>query len=182
MLRRVENVQVFFAKKMFSSKGRVHVRVGSKQHQLLALWEQEFFNRVLADSAHYPVCFLSIGERNYWLFQNRWHWENENLTPDQVYALLAARDQRRQTSIQRAQSLVAIQGDPSPRKGGRTAIPDEVKQLVWARDGGSCRVCGSGNELQFDHIIPHSMGGSDSEYNLQILCGPCNRRKGASVV
>lgn len=146
----MEKSQVLLAKKMFSSKGPLHVRVGSKQNQLLALWEQEFFNRVLADSAHYPACFLSIGEQNYWLFQNRRHWENENLTPDQVYALLAARDQRRQTSIQRAQSLVAFQGDPSTRKGGQTAIPDEVKN--WSGHEMAIHAGPVGREMNYNSI------------------------------
>lgn len=64
----------------------------------------------------------------------------------------------------------------------RGQIPDDVKQLVWHRDGGRCRGCGSAGELQYDHVIPVSMGGGSTEDNLQILCGPCNRRKGASVV
>jgi 5-methylcytosine-specific restriction endonuclease McrA len=53
---------------------------------------------------------------------------------------------------------------------------------VWQRDRGQCRQCGANTELQFDHIIPLAKGGSTSEANLQILCGPCNRRKGASIV
>ena len=63
----------------------------------------------------------------------------------------------------------------------RGAIPDDVKHLVWQRDGGACRSCGATLELQFDHVIPVSMGGASTPENLQILCGPCNRRKGASL-
>jgi 5-methylcytosine-specific restriction endonuclease McrA len=60
-------------------------------------------------------------------------------------------------------------------------ISDDVKQLVWTRDGGRCRNCGSTVELQFDHVIPVSMGGNSEPDNLQILCGPCNRRKGPGI-
>jgi 5-methylcytosine-specific restriction endonuclease McrA len=70
----------------------------------------------------------------------------------------------------------------APLPNQRGAIPTDVKQLVCHRDRGSCRMCGSNNELQFDHIIPISAGGSSTETNLQILCGPCNRRKGAAIV
>ncbi len=38
------------------------------------------------------------------------------------------------------------------------------------------------DELQFDHLIPLAFGGATTEQNLQILCGPCDRRKGASII
>jgi 5-methylcytosine-specific restriction endonuclease McrA len=65
--------------------------------------------------------------------------------------------------------------------GARGHIPDDVKHLVWTRDQGRCRNCGATAELQFDHVIPVAMGGGSGPENLQVLCGPCNRRKGASV-
>lgn len=59
----------------------------------------------------------------------------------------------------------------------REPIPEEVRFQVWRRDQGKCCKCGSRENLEFDHIIPHSLGGSDTARNLQILCGPCNREK-----
>ncbi len=75
-----------------------------------------------------------------------------------------------------------MQHAPAPTIRG--AIPDDLKQYVWQRDRGRCRCrqCGSNIELQFDHLIPLAFGGATTEQNLQILCGPCNRRKGASIV
>lgn len=49
--------------------------------------------------------------------------------------------------------------------------------LGW-RDGFVCRGCGAEKLLTIDHIIPLSLGGSDAEDNLQILCVSCNGRKG----
>ncbi len=52
---------------------------------------------------------------------------------------------------------------------------------MWERDGGRCVACGTDFELQFDHVIPFAAGGGDTVENLQVLCGPCNRAKGATV-
>jgi HNH endonuclease/Bifunctional DNA primase/polymerase, N-terminal len=78
-----------------------------------------------------------------------------------------------------AEQIVAIGSEP--RSTQRTSIPDDVKHLVWIRDNGRCRRCGSANELQFDHIIPLALGGGDSAENVQVLCGPCNRLKSAGL-
>jgi len=65
---------------------------------------------------------------------------------------------------------------------GRTPIPDDVKAAVWNRDGGRCVRCGSNENIEFDHIIPFSKGGSSSFRNLQTLCEAFNRAKNASIV
>jgi hypothetical protein len=62
------------------------------------------------------------------------------------------------------------------------AIPQDVKIRVAARDRGRCRQCGSTTELHFDHVIPWSKGGANTVANIQLLCGPCNRRKGADDI
>ncbi len=63
-------------------------------------------------------------------------------------------------------------------RSGRHPIPDDVKLLVWARDGGVCVKCGSSSDLHFDHVIPVAKGGGDHAENIQLLCRSCNLSKG----
>ena len=60
-------------------------------------------------------------------------------------------------------------------------IPQSVKDAVWRRDQGKCTVCGSREDLEFDHIIPFSLGGSNTYRNIQVLCQNCNRSKAAQI-
>jgi hypothetical protein len=62
--------------------------------------------------------------------------------------------------------------------GGRPHVPDVVRLELWLRDGWSCRNCDARcGDLQVDHIIPLSRGGSEDLDNFQWLCGWCNRAK-----
>jgi HNH endonuclease len=73
---------------------------------------------------------------------------------------------------------------PVPAPVGERAkrsIPQDVKIAVSARDGGRCRQCGSTHQLHFDRVIPISRGGANTIANIQLLCGACNRAKGAKL-
>jgi len=179
MLRRAERVHVSHKPGAFTNKGPVTLQIGSKAYITIAKIHRNDYQRMLDYSAHHPICFGRVDDRTYWLFRNRWHWDNDGLTSEQVNALLVTRDQRNQAQINRATTMVAMQQAPVPTVRG--AIPEEMKHFIWTRDGGRCRQCGSNVELQFDHIIPIAYGGATTPENLQILCGPCNRRKGTSV-
>jgi hypothetical protein len=57
-------------------------------------------------------------------------------------------------------------------------IPTSVKLEVWKRDKGKCVICGSTDNLHFDHIIPYSKGGSSLvAENIQLLCARHNLEK-----
>ena len=60
-------------------------------------------------------------------------------------------------------------------------ITQEIQDKVWNRDGGKCVQCGSNENLEFDHIIPHSKGGANTYRNIQLLCEPCNRSKSNKI-
>ena len=63
----------------------------------------------------------------------------------------------------------------------REFISEEVKFEVWRRDEGKCVICGSNENLEFDHIIPFSKGGSNTTRNVQLLCETCNRKKSNQI-
>jgi hypothetical protein len=92
---------------------------------------------------------------------------------------IAAR-QRKDRKLAWAKGILSAQAQPSD-DGQRKPIPKEIRYAVFTRDGGRCVECGSNFELQFDHVIPLSMGGSSTIENLQVLCADCNLRKGASL-
>jgi 5-methylcytosine-specific restriction endonuclease McrA len=49
---------------------------------------------------------------------------------------------------------------------------------IWKRDKGRCVICGSHDNLHFDHIIPYSKGGSSLvAENIQLLCARHNLAK-----
>jgi len=64
---------------------------------------------------------------------------------------------------------------------GREPIPQDVIDAVWNRDGGQCVKCNSNQDLEYDHIIPLSKGGSNRYRNLQLLCVKCNRSKSDNI-
>lgn len=63
----------------------------------------------------------------------------------------------------------------------RPTIPQDVKDAVYRRDGGRCVICGSVDDLQYDHDIPFSKGGATNVENLQILCQKCNLKKSNKI-
>ena len=60
-------------------------------------------------------------------------------------------------------------------------IPIRVQREVWRRDQGKCQNCGSRKNLEYDHIIPFSEGGSNTVRNIELLCEECNRKKSNNI-
>ncbi|MBF0103144.1 MAG: HNH endonuclease, partial [Desulfobacterales bacterium] len=42
--------------------------------------------------------------------------------------------------------------------------------------------CGSRENLEYDHIIPVSKGGSNTARNIELLCEKCNREKSDKIM
>jgi 5-methylcytosine-specific restriction endonuclease McrA len=125
-----------------------------------------------------PIAVMSADGRQWWWYRDCFYWEDEDLGAHDVMALVLDRERRRQRKLDRAHAALRQEAEPGPR---RELIPVEVRKAVFDRDGGRCRNCDSNFDIQYDHIIPFSMGGSSTLQNLQILCAECNREKGASL-
>jgi hypothetical protein len=180
VIRRAKNASVEFKRAWgFLASGRLEIRLEGREFASGLTLED--FQELKEGQKLWPFRLGEIGERTYWYFQDCFYWEDDGLDADELYALLVSRQQRERGRIERAKAMVAMGMQPQDQAQRRDVIPDDVKQLVWLRDGGRCRHCGAQAELQFDHIIPFSMGGSSNPENLQILCGPCNRRKSAGL-
>lgn len=61
----------------------------------------------------------------------------------------------------------------------RASLWARLRAAVFIRDGRACKICGSVDRPSVDHIEPIARGGPSNLGNLQVLCVPCNSRKGA---
>jgi hypothetical protein len=137
-----------------------------------------WYRRVAREALEEPVPLLRSERRTWWMYRDRFYWEDDGLEADAVMALVLDRERRKRRQIERALDLMHAE-DPSGAR--REPIVEEVRRAVFRRDGGRCVSCGSAELLQFDHVIPVAMGGASTPENLQLLCAPCNREKGASL-
>lgn len=163
--------QVRFWKKAAPAR----LSIGANTYQVGRLTSAEF-SGIQHRQMQYPMSVTTIEGRKYWQFQNQYYWDDEGLSAVQVHALLTPR----QTGRQRQHGTTPATADLSvtpPNAAVLTAVSDDAKQYIWARDDGRCRKCGATADLQLDHIIPLAKGGSRNADNLQVLCCSCNRAK-----
>ena len=72
--------------------------------------------------------------------------------------------------------------EPLSSLAHRRLIPADVKKEVWVRDKGKCQLCGTTDNLHFDHDIPFSKGGSSlTAENVRILCARHNIQKSDKI-
>lgn len=126
-----------------------------------------------------PEEVASLPPRTWWLYDQKFYWENSNYSSQDVKALLLQREREERRRLDRAHALMAMESEGVVIR--REGISREVKQAVFERDGGRCAECGSPGPLEFDHIIPVAFGGATTAKNIQLLCLDCNRKKGASL-
>ena len=76
--------------------------------------------------------------------------------------------------------MSALGDDGSTRS--RRRMPESLRKELYKKQGGKCVYCGYKVRLELMHdehkTRAHSRGGSLTEKNSQLACGPCNSRKG----
>jgi hypothetical protein len=138
----------------------------------VADWRRRAFAALCDEQRERPVALVG----GLWAFEARIYRADDGLTADDVLALVRARERRAARTLERAHAALA--GERAP---ARQPIPRAVRLAVFRRDGGRCVECGSRFDIQYDHVIPVVLGGASTAENLQILCAPCNRAKGAAL-
>jgi hypothetical protein len=81
-------------------------------------------------------------------------------------------------------SIIPISYEKKENKNNRINLPKNLRHKILKRDRYTCQSCGARApdvELEVDHRIPVSKGGTDDESNLVTLCFDCNRGKGNRV-
>ena len=58
-----------------------------------------------------------------------------------------------------------------------------LRAFVIHRDNSTCRYCGKkAKPAELDHVVPRSLGGPNTSWNLVVSCHKCNRRKDNQTV
>jgi 5-methylcytosine-specific restriction endonuclease McrA len=173
MLREIKHARFACRRTLFGRRWRLHEPARAST----VSWRHGAFTALERAQAVEPVPLLHRGDRTYWWFEDRVWWEDDALSAADVLALVRDRERRARRRLERAHAALA--GEAAPRR--RTPIAGEVRRAVFERDGGRCAQCGARFDLQYDHVIPLALGGASTAANLQLLCAPCNRAKGAAL-
>jgi hypothetical protein len=167
---RFEKAGFAFLSRYHFVSGSLDIAVSKEQYAGIRTRQRETPVELACDTAR---------RRTWWMFRDEFYWEDEGYDEVAVKALILERLTQKDRRVQRAVALMQqTQAMDTPARG---PIPDEVKIFVWNRDGGHCVKCGTNQSLEFDHVIPVTMGGANTARNLQLLCETCNRSKGAAL-
>lgn len=121
--------------------------------------------RAWCNQGDLPVFVARANRRQWWWWRNAFYWETGDYGPADLRALLVMFEREDEQGFE--WELGVRMAEP---------IPEDVKYLVFERDGGRCLACGSDELIQYDHVVPSSMGGDNEAENIRLLCAGCNRR------
>ncbi len=169
--------------RVFADRGGILLR---KRHWFVGSGTPPFeipegrWNELASAQLTEPQYLATWRDRTFWWYDDAFYWSTAGAyASDDIKALLYARQRQSERELEHAHAVLAASTSPATRK--RERIPRDVRQAVWERDGGKCVECGSDFDIQYDHIIPFSMGGASTVENLQLLCARCNQAKGGRL-
>ena len=141
-------------------------------------WKPAQYRTIQLRQQSKPVPVIYSRERQWWMFEGTFYWDNDNPTSRDLLARIPDRERKAERKLERAHMLLNIDANPQPQ---RRPITRDMRRAVFERDGGKCVQCGGTFDLQYDHIIPVALGGATSVENLQLLCSQCNLEKSDSL-
>ena len=151
---------------------------GAKRNPFQVSFELEPFRTLIRKQMAEPQEIGRDGSRTWWMFRDGFYVEDEGHDSADIEALALEVHRRRDRRLSHARAMRDV-SDTAPT--AREPIPEDVKAEVWRKHEGRCANCGSREKIEWDHIIPLALGGSNTARNLQILCEQCNRSKGARL-
>lgn len=122
--------------------------------------------RAWCDQGDLPVFVARAHGRQWWWWRSAFYWESGDYGPEDVGALLVMFERDDEEGFEWELGFRAAE-----------PIAPEVKRLVFERDRGQCVTCGSNELIQYDHLVPPSMGGESEPGNVRLVCAGCNRRQ-----
>ena len=115
-----------------------------------------------------------------WIYKICLYLAQLDLDTEEILLLIKEQELQKTRRLERLRSLVEV-SETLAKVSSRERIPEEVQMFVWRRDGGKCVKCGSQGNLEYDHVIPVSKGGANTNRNIQLLCEACNSSKSDKV-
>jgi hypothetical protein len=117
------------------------------------------------------------GASAYYIYKdNIYKFDRTSYSDEEIFLQIMNLEDEERRKFERLKHKFS-QAERIDREGCREIIPEEVRIAVWRRDEGKCVKCSSRENLEYDHIIPVSKGGSNTVRNIELLCEKCNREK-----
>lgn len=125
--------------------------------------------------------FTSLKRMAQWIYLSRRIYGQKELTTVELVQSWA-RDVEAEDAKNAIEELAATSyGYVLMKRVTRQKMSPALRQEVYESDGFACVICGTSENLEIDHIIPVSKGGTDDRINLQTMCAHHNRKKGNRI-